>query len=88
MCAINSFSPCHPDTATHVSVISSLSGKEWEIIIPMSFDDFNHSLGLWRGGANIQTVFPDLSPDQREALMTGISQKEWDTMFAEPLIEE
>lgn len=83
MCAINSISACNPDTATHVSVISQLSGREWEIIIPMSFEDFNRSVGLWRGGANIQTVFPDLSPDQREALMTGISPNEWDAIMTD-----
>ena len=31
----------------------------------------------------IQDIFPELTGDQREALMTGISSKEWDDIFPE-----
>ena len=43
----------------------------------------------WRGkdgnpGKPIQVVFPDLSPDDREFIMTGIVAEEWDQMFDDP----
>ena len=31
----------------------------------------------------IQDVMPDLSPDQREFLMTGMTPLEWTNMFGE-----
>lgn len=38
----------------------------------------------WQGGELIQNAFPDLSPDEREALKTGICGKCWDEMFGGP----
>jgi hypothetical protein len=40
----------------------------------------------WRGkdgnpGKPIQDVFPHMSPDDREFIMTGIVPEEWDQMF-------
>ena len=35
----------------------------------------------WIDGANIQDAMPHLSPDDREFLMTGITQEEWDYLF-------
>lgn len=32
----------------------------------------------WRGGEFVQHVWPNLSPDDREFIMTGISPQEWD----------
>lgn len=40
----------------------------------------------WRLGwieGKIQDVFPELSDDDREFLLTGITREEWDTAFAE-----
>ena len=34
-------------------------------------------LGRWEAGELIQNVFPDLSPDDREFLMTGVTAEEW-----------
>ena len=34
-------------------------------------------------GIFIQDLFPELTSEQREALMTGISDKEWDDIFPE-----
>ena len=34
-------------------------------------------LDRWEAGELIQDVMPDISPDIREFLMTGISPKEW-----------
>ena len=38
----------------------------------------------WANGSDsrpIQRVFPDLSADEREILMTGIGPEQWDKMF-------
>lgn len=37
----------------------------------------------WRNGRLIQDVFPNLSKDQREFIMTGITAEEWDALFSE-----
>jgi len=31
----------------------------------------------------IQAIFPDLTADQREFLMTGYTAEDWETMFAD-----
>ena len=36
----------------------------------------------WAKGASIQDAMPDLSPEGREFLMTGITQGEWDSIFS------
>lgn len=33
------------------------------------------------GGALIQEVFPNLTPDEREFLMTGYTKEDWDAIF-------
>jgi hypothetical protein len=33
------------------------------------------------GTEHIQNVFPDLTPGQREFLMTGMTEEEWDDMW-------
>ena len=35
----------------------------------------------WRGGELIQNVFPNLTPDQREFIMTGVTPAEWAKEF-------
>ena len=37
----------------------------------------------WVNGASIQDAMPNLSPEDREFLMTGITAKEWDSMFSD-----
>lgn len=35
-------------------------------------------LDRWHGGEMIQNVFPELSADDREFMMTGITPEEWE----------
>ena len=58
---------------------SQLSGKSHEMEIDVS----EKQITLWMEGALIQDVMPDLSPDEREFLMTGITPAEWDEAFAQ-----
>ena len=58
---------------------SMISGKTNSMELPIT----NAQLDRWTGGELIQDVFPDLSVDQREFLMTGITPEEWDLTFGE-----
>jgi hypothetical protein len=40
-------------------------------------------LDLWQQGALIQDVFPDLTDDQREFLISGLLPESWDALFPE-----
>jgi hypothetical protein len=59
---------------------SALSGLEHTMDLPITQEQFdrwqlNSLPGL------IQHVFPHLTADQREFLMTGVTQEEWDATF-------
>lgn len=63
-----------------VVAVSALTGKKHaaplEITEAQVYDWVNC-------GASIQDAFPNLSPEGREFLMTGITAVEWDSMFPE-----
>lgn len=59
--------------------VSIFSGKANVIDLPVT----EEQLERWEGGELIQNVFPNLTPDQREFLMTGITPTEWDAKFGE-----
>ena len=58
---------------------SQLSGKSHEMEIDVS----EKQITLWMEGALIQDVMANLSPDEREFIMTGITPAEWDEAFAQ-----
>jgi hypothetical protein len=60
---------------------SMLSGKEHVRDIPVT----EEQLKAWQGGMLIQNAMPDLSPDDREFLMTGSTPEEWDAAFGDNL---
>ena len=62
-----------------VAKTSMISGKTNTMVLSIT----NAQLERWVGGELIQDVFPDLSVDQREFLMTGITPEEWDLTFGE-----
>ena len=62
-----------------IAKTSSLSSKTHEMEIDVS----DKQIALWMEGALIQDVMPNLSPDEREFLMTGITPAEWNEMFAQ-----
>lgn len=58
---------------------SQFSGITRTIDLPITqeqMDNFNQ-------GELIQQAFPDLTKDQREFILTGTTQEEWDEMFKE-----
>lgn len=56
---------------------SQYSGITREMDLPVT----EEQLDLWRRGMFIQTAMPQLTPDQREFIKTGITAEEWDEIF-------
>ena len=60
--------------------VSALTGKK----SAMTLDITEAQVYDWvNGGVSIQDAMPHLSPAEREFLMTGITAKEWDSMFSD-----
>tara|TARA_B100000131_G_scaffold176957_1_gene170797 strand:- start:9460 stop:9669 length:210 start_codon:yes stop_codon:yes gene_type:complete len=57
---------------------SMLTGKTATINIPGLTLDM---ISQWEGGAIIQDVMPNVSPEHREFIMTGITPEEWSSRF-------
>ena len=61
-----------------IAKTSSLTSKTHQMEIDVS----DKQIALWMEGALIQDVMPNLTPEEREFLMTGITPAEWDEAFA------
>ena len=59
--------------------ISKLTGKSHMRDITAT----EEQLTAWGEGALIQDALPNLSDDDREFIMTGITPEEWDAAFGE-----
>ena len=59
-----------------ITKTSMLSGNTSSMDIDVSQDQID----LWQGGSLIQNVMPDLSADEREFIMTGVTPEEWDSI--------
>jgi hypothetical protein len=60
---------------TRTSLLSKLTRtKEFPTVT-------EEQLERWDHGELVQNVFPDLSDDDREFIMTGITPEEWDELF-------
>ena len=49
----------------------------------MDIDVTEEQIASWQGGELIQEAMPNLSADEREFLMTGITAEEWENHFGE-----
>lgn len=56
---------------------SQFSGKKRTRDLPVTQEQFDK----WNAGMLIQDAFPELSDDDREFIMTGITAEEWNQMF-------
>ena len=59
--------------------LSPISGK----INVMDLDVTKDQFVAWEKGTLIQDAFPNLTPDEREFLKTGVTRDEWDAMFGD-----
>jgi hypothetical protein len=64
-----------------VTRTSDVTGKVHTMDLPIT----QTQLDEWNGPTRplIQNVFPHLTPDQREFLMTGVTPEEWDELFGD-----
>ena len=62
-----------------ITKVSQLTGHRHS----REIDITDEQLDNWQRGALIQDAMPDLSPDDREFITTGITPKEWKAAFAE-----
>jgi hypothetical protein len=58
---------------------STVSGKTHEMEIPVT----QEQLDRWNNGMLIQNAMPNLGPDQREFIKTGIAPDEWARIFGD-----
>ena len=58
---------------------SRLSGIESSMEINVE----PHQIAAWENGVLIQCAMPDLTDDEREFIMTGITPSEWTGVFGE-----
>ncbi len=56
---------------------SPFSGESHTQDIPVTAEQ----LKQWESGTLIQNAMPNLTPDEREFIMTGITTKEWEEAF-------
>lgn len=52
-----------------------------EHAVAMRFDEWRNGRSAWERGAHIQDAFPQLSPEDREILISGTCPKCWDEIF-------
>jgi hypothetical protein len=62
-----------------ITRISMLSGIERTRDIPCTEDQYS----LYEKGAHIQTAMPNISAGDREFIISGITDEEWDEVFTE-----
>jgi len=60
-----------------ITVENVLSGEENTLAIPISYDQ----LRRWRNGEFVQNVMPELHPELREFLISGLLPGEFDAVF-------
>jgi hypothetical protein len=47
----------------------------------MTIDATNEQLTAFLSGVKVQDAFPQVSPEEREFILTGITPAEWEAMF-------
>jgi hypothetical protein len=69
---------------TLLTRVSEFTGKEHTMELPGTAERYEQwLLADCMTRPHVQHAFPDLSPEQREFLLTGITQEEWDAMMGE-----
>jgi hypothetical protein len=61
---------------------SLLSDKLNKMEIPLTEEEFAKRMERYPNTL-IQDLFPELTPDQREFILTGITKEEWDETFTD-----
>jgi hypothetical protein len=67
-----------------VTNTSQLSGKETTLELDITEEQLERFYNRRENGEYVQTIFPNLTPAEREFLLTGISPIEWENIFGSP----
>ena len=62
-----------------ITKASPITSKETSMEIDVTEDQIK----AWENGQLIQNAMPNLSADEREFIMTGITPDEWDEVFGD-----
>ena len=62
-----------------ITRVSMVSGKERSMNLPITYEQ----LELWQNGVTIQNAMPHLTASEREFILTGITDTEWDDAFGD-----
>lgn len=66
-----------------ITKISDLSGEIHTMDLPVTEEQMDDFLHRRERRLLIQNIFPQLNPDEREFILTGITAQEWDAAFPE-----
>jgi hypothetical protein len=66
-----------------VTKVSQLSGKEHTIDINITLNELTEIENRFHTKKLIQNIVPNLTMNEREFLMTGITEEEWNNTFGE-----
>lgn len=64
-----------------ITRISDISGISHTMDMPLDVDKYRTWLEEGHKAPRIQDYFPELSDSEREFLLTGITDEEWDEVF-------
>ena len=62
---------------------SPLTGKVNVMELDVTMEQLAEFYDPREGRRLVQEIFPELTPEEREFLMTGYTQEDWDAMFPE-----
>jgi hypothetical protein len=64
-----------------VTRTSSLSGKESTMELDVTQEQLDRFDNRRENGEYVQTIFPNLTSEEREFILTGINPTEWNEIF-------
>jgi hypothetical protein len=77
----STFEPFDDGKKTLVMNSSMFGGPEKSKIFNIPFSEFSKHYAAYENGMLIQDAFPLLTTSEREFLITGITDDEWDELF-------
>jgi hypothetical protein len=63
-----------------ITKISPVTGKETTLDIPMTQQQYARYI---KRESFVQDIFPELSVDQREFLISGCTKEDWESLFVD-----
>jgi hypothetical protein len=63
---------------------SQISGVKTTLELDITEEQLERFFNRRENGEYVQTIFPNLTPAEREFILTGVSPKEWEQIFGNP----